>query len=133
MARPHISNFVKELILRPSNHDSFNLLGLNNNLNVNVTNNTLKKDMKLRIELERKEKEIAGVLEDLAWKGSLEKLERFFWGGMEVPVDSLWKVLRSRCPRLKDVGTNIGRLMLDPKSEVGIHAKEFLFPEADEW
>ncbi|KAF5368058.1 hypothetical protein D9758_004473 [Tetrapyrgos nigripes] len=125
MARPHISNFVKELVLRP-NFDLFFGTNGSNGKKVferdrptsSITNIGGKKDLKIRLELEQKEKEIASVLEDLAWKGSLEKLEKFYWGGMEVPADSLWKVLRSRCPRLNDIGTNIGRLPLDPRSEL---------------
>jgi len=44
-----------------------------------------------------REKSVISLLEDLAWRGSLQKLEKFLWGGRDIPGDSLWKVLRDRC------------------------------------
>ncbi|THU80701.1 hypothetical protein K435DRAFT_874117 [Dendrothele bispora CBS 962.96] len=104
MDRPHISHFVKELILR-LNYSSFDRDGRDSKrslmrLSGGSTNSHV-------MERER-DKEISMLLEELAWSGNLEKLEGFFWGGRDVADDSLWKVLRDSCPKLKDVGTNVG-------------------------
>ncbi|KAK7036744.1 hypothetical protein VNI00_011410 [Paramarasmius palmivorus] len=49
---------------------------------------------------------------------NMQKLRKFMWDGVEMPGNRLWLALRYSCPDLKDIGTNIGTLDIDPNSEL---------------
>ncbi|KAF8964515.1 hypothetical protein BDZ97DRAFT_1660197 [Flammula alnicola] len=46
----------------------------------------------------------------------LTVMHTFDWDGLELPKDSLWETLRSNCPDLKSVFSNVGTRPLDPES-----------------
>ncbi|KAF7325733.1 Dna polymerase gamma [Mycena kentingensis (nom. inval.)] len=62
---------------------------------------------------------VAQAVIRLARAGCLSRLVSFFWDGSEMPVDdSLWATLRSCCPLLRSVGSNVGPKCINPDSEL---------------
>ncbi|KAF9267189.1 hypothetical protein L218DRAFT_722977 [Marasmius fiardii PR-910] len=86
LARPHLTRFVRQLVLVPTN----------------VTTTTQRSAQKHVAN----EVELAKAVELLT--PNLSSLEKFIWDGMELPHDHLWEALRRCCPLLKFVGANIG-------------------------
>ncbi|KAL0576649.1 hypothetical protein V5O48_005349 [Marasmius crinis-equi] len=91
LARPHLSRFVRELVLTPSS-------------------------IKQGLKSSAGELELARAVELLA--ANLSSLEKFIWDGTEIPDDSLWLMLQKSCPLLRTVGTNIGTRPVDPNSQL---------------
>ncbi|KAH9476327.1 hypothetical protein JR316_0011902 [Psilocybe cubensis] len=57
---------------------------------------------------------VVSMIEDISM--DLISLHTFDWDGLELPDDSLWHTLRSNCPELKSVFSNVGTRPLDPSS-----------------
>ncbi|KAE9394247.1 hypothetical protein BT96DRAFT_923674 [Gymnopus androsaceus JB14] len=62
------------------------------------------------------EQHLSSCVERLAPK--LHNLRKFVWDGIEIPASSMWASLRLGCPRLKEIGTNLGGEEIDPESEL---------------
>ncbi|KAJ7461140.1 hypothetical protein FB451DRAFT_1269070 [Mycena latifolia] len=62
------------------------------------------------------ESKVVLLTEGLAEK--LKNLERFTWGGSDLPPDSLWLALRNACPNLNKIYSTVGSRHLDPESEL---------------
>ncbi|KAJ7438282.1 hypothetical protein B0H11DRAFT_1752929 [Mycena galericulata] len=62
------------------------------------------------------ETNLALTIEQLAQ--NLRNLQKFEWGGRQLPPDSLWTTLRSYCPELKKVYSTAGSRYLDPECEL---------------
>ncbi|KAJ7512735.1 hypothetical protein B0H11DRAFT_5847 [Mycena galericulata] len=62
---------------------------------------------------------VAQSIIKLATTGRLQRLSSFFWDGSEMPQDdSLWSTLRTCCPELRRVGSNVGPKTINPDSEL---------------
>ncbi|KAJ7839191.1 hypothetical protein B0H13DRAFT_2677259 [Mycena leptocephala] len=61
------------------------------------------------------ESKIASMVEALA--DGLKNLEKFVWGGVELPPDKLWITLRRTCPQLKRVSSSAGSI-IHPECEL---------------
>ncbi|KAJ7060862.1 hypothetical protein C8F01DRAFT_1141091 [Mycena amicta] len=48
----------------------------------------------------------------------LRRLRTFDWDGTEMPPNGLWRTLRDSCPELKELYTNVGFELLNPRSEL---------------
>ncbi|KAJ7828131.1 hypothetical protein B0H14DRAFT_3719247 [Mycena olivaceomarginata] len=48
---------------------------------------------------------------------TLKSLRTFVWDGREMPPDALWRALRTSCPDLTELFSNVGYQPLDPASE----------------
>ncbi|KAF4609532.1 hypothetical protein D9613_012248 [Agrocybe pediades] len=98
LKKPHLAQLVRKMVLRPNYYLAW----------------------------PREDKRIdEGRVEDmvirLAMSGdgdALAGLETFDWDGLEMPNSVLWTTLRLRCPRLKNVFTNLGRIPIDPDSSL---------------
>ncbi|KAF8163906.1 hypothetical protein K438DRAFT_1775809 [Mycena galopus ATCC 62051] len=62
------------------------------------------------------ETRFASMIEELADR--LENLEKFVWGGTELPPDKLWATLRRACPMLTRIESSAGSGHLSPESEL---------------
>ncbi|ESK95406.1 hypothetical protein Moror_3844 [Moniliophthora roreri MCA 2997] len=93
IAHPHLSRFVRELVLKPNYMKS----------------GSIRKYLSVEIELAR-------GMELLA--PNLPSLERLVWDGSEIPDDYLWLALRKSCASLRDIGVNLGTKPVDPRSEL---------------
>lgn len=51
---------------------------------------------------------VSSMIEEIALHDNLMALNTFLWDGLEMPNDSLWLTLRTRCPNLSHVGTSVG-------------------------
>ncbi|KAJ7155242.1 hypothetical protein C8R46DRAFT_1117292 [Mycena filopes] len=49
---------------------------------------------------------------------NLTNLRTFDWDGLEMPRDELWLTLRTSCPELKELFSNVGFRALDPDSQL---------------
>ncbi|KAK7036743.1 hypothetical protein VNI00_011409 [Paramarasmius palmivorus] len=91
IAHPHLSRFVRELVLIP-NH---------------MKPGPTQKHLSSEVELTR-------AMELLA--PNLSSLEKFVWDGSEIADDYLWVALRKSCPSLRDIAINLGTKPMDPTS-----------------
>ncbi|KDR79531.1 hypothetical protein GALMADRAFT_63638 [Galerina marginata CBS 339.88] len=57
---------------------------------------------------------VVSMIEDIS--KDLITMHTFDWDGLELPIDSLWETLRSNCPELRSVFSNVGTRPLDPAS-----------------
>ncbi|KAJ7731560.1 hypothetical protein DFH07DRAFT_894668 [Mycena maculata] len=48
----------------------------------------------------------------------LKNLQKFEWGGAQLPPDSLWVTLRTACPELRKVYSTAGSRLIDPDCEL---------------
>ncbi|KAJ7359315.1 hypothetical protein DFH08DRAFT_845746, partial [Mycena albidolilacea] len=62
---------------------------------------------------------VAQSIVKLATSGRLPRLTSFFWDGSEMPQDdTLWSTLRTCCPELRSVGSNVGPKSIKPDSQL---------------
>ncbi|KAJ7142630.1 hypothetical protein C8R44DRAFT_865949 [Mycena epipterygia] len=61
---------------------------------------------------------VALIVMGLARIGSLTHLRSFDWDGREMPRDSLWRALRTACPELTEIFSNVGSRPLGSDSEL---------------
>ncbi|RDB15634.1 hypothetical protein Hypma_004008 [Hypsizygus marmoreus] len=59
---------------------------------------------------------VACMIEKIA--GDLTQLQTFDWDGLEVPGDRMWGALRTSCPNLRNIFSNVGSRPLDPHSKL---------------
>ncbi|PPQ93590.1 hypothetical protein CVT25_005470 [Psilocybe cyanescens] len=55
---------------------------------------------------------VVTMIQDISM--DLTAMHTFDWDGLELPDDSLWETLRSNCPELRSVFSNVGIRPLDP-------------------
>ncbi|KAJ6534223.1 hypothetical protein B0H19DRAFT_1271946 [Mycena capillaripes] len=72
---------------------------------------------------------VAAMITALADK--LNNLEKFAWGGLELPPNALWSTLRHYCPQLKKISSTAG-CIIDPESEASpsSHLNKCAMPDA---
>ncbi|KAK7039486.1 Dna polymerase gamma [Favolaschia claudopus] len=96
--KPDVARYIRRLVVRPNHVD------------------------RRRSQLPPKqidENWVAQSIVKLATSGRLSKLTSFFWDGSEMPQDDIiWSTLRTCCPELRTVGTNVGPKSISPDSEL---------------
>ncbi|KAJ7779788.1 hypothetical protein B0H16DRAFT_1499868 [Mycena metata] len=92
--RPHLCIYIRALIVRPNHWPGF----------------------WPRADPFIDETKVAFMIQQLV--GDLRHLEKFVWGGNDLPCDYLWIALRRNCPRLKNVSSTAKSVDVEPGCEL---------------